>query len=849
MNINQATITFDHQPQIKVAGQLKSFTFEAPDANGNSVSKDVKLLDNTYAKLTKRQDGKYDVTIHAHEGENLSKCSLKVTGGSVSSLKSSLGAEISNQNSRQMNGEKLSFTSDFEKGYRASSQPLFDHKMVGKTKINESITADIAKPHAAQKWVKSEDETWTKLPSENVGERNEVSNPSQRSQIGGDVASLKEELDQLIQSRDNLEQVQPQGIESKEKHALEKQTYDNDIRSIKERIASRETQTGPSQRGHELLRKRAIDPLTTENLGGARLATLRKTFQKLNQLLGPELAGKLEEFPKMEKRLQTLKNNLANTNLTKMFSSEDKAEHDRQLEEEIQGLTQEIEVLRQPYELKNELDELEAQIDSSGHQTTWERVKDSHINQVGSVSKLNMVMALDSRNSAFVESARKVAEEMNVVICFPGDKPPTGPDAGYFKVGINGSTELSSDIDVNITAVGLPASVETKFVSLFNQESQKNYGDQMGNNFDINLYNSMNGKFPNVDEEIQKAGTGLTPVRSSNIEEPAAQKLDDRNEAVISYLHMARFMKPEQFAKYQEAHGQGLSASGVDGTTTTDLTKRLEEGATIAQDNANAVSEKVQGFKKTGNVGIKTDKELELIASNVLYEERSTSAHETTAAADTDLKKVNADHEMTKAHYFANEAAMTRGVLRATVGKEQIIPGINRKRAEKGMDPVNMLAVSAEEYASAGRENIGNVFKEINHHEKDSAPMQLVRASKYFGRANRNYQDLVKELNVTLDGQAKTAMDFLDKLSNAESYSGVNEKKGLLALRKDLLGGSHELDIRNGETAEQAKSRHATEIMEKSGLGEFVHAPGALHDKMIESYAVLDALLSTKIES
>ncbi|PIQ28580.1 hypothetical protein COW36_12590 [bacterium (Candidatus Blackallbacteria) CG17_big_fil_post_rev_8_21_14_2_50_48_46] len=698
--------------------------------------------------------------------------------------------------------ENATQTKGLMKAIRENTLPVFDHKLVGKTKMDSSVTTAIALAKAKNSL------TPVKMES--------------------DLPSLKKELYSKEMQQFSLETtVVPTTPKEKEDVAIVKHVINRDIQTLKARISSREIPMAPVQKGHELLRKRTVDPLATEK----SLAALPGLRQELTHL-----EGRLDERDKLITQVKQLQQNLSKAK--EVLGSEAGTE----IQDQINTLKKSIASI-DPEKIGTRIEEIEAHIHSAEHQTTWERVKTTHINQTTSATKLSMVMALDARLSEFKEASRQIGKEMGIQVVFPGDPLPQEKDASYLKVTICGSTELSSDIDVNTTPINLPIGTETKFIMKFNALSQATHGDQTGNKYDINVYNSMNNKFPNVDAELAQ-GDGITPERT-RVLPPDAQKLDDKNESIISYLHMHRFMSGSQFEQFKSVHAETLKTIVPDKAEA--LTGRLGAGQKISESSALAVKEKMQELRESGKYVGKNDKELELIASNILYEKASEVAHELTDKASTPLDTVAADHEMTKAHYFANEAAMTSGVLRATVAKEQIVPGINEKRAEKDLEPVEMIDVSSEEYASAGRENIGNVFKEINHHKEDPAPMQLVRAAKYFGRANRNYEDLISKTGITLSPAATEARAFLQKLSDAEGYSGENKKLGLLALRKDQIGGENPMKINGGESVDQAKLRHATAIMQRHGLGEYVENPSALHAKMIESYAILDAELSAHI--
>jgi hypothetical protein len=111
MEISKATITFDHQPQIRVGGQNKPF--ELLGKNGKAF-KAIDLGNGTFAKLKSRTDGKFDMTLFRSDGKDLSKCSVKVNGGSVSRLRSTEGERFrNNAGPGTLNGESIRFDNKF----------------------------------------------------------------------------------------------------------------------------------------------------------------------------------------------------------------------------------------------------------------------------------------------------------------------------------------------------------------------------------------------------------------------------------------------------------------------------------------------------------------------------------------------------------------------------------------------------------------------------------------------------------------------------------------------------------------------------------------------------------------
>ena len=75
--INRATVSFNERPDIKVDGKSKKFEMMTVDGK---TFMGIKLGEDSYAKLTNRPGGKYDVTMFRSGGKELPEFPVSVTG-------------------------------------------------------------------------------------------------------------------------------------------------------------------------------------------------------------------------------------------------------------------------------------------------------------------------------------------------------------------------------------------------------------------------------------------------------------------------------------------------------------------------------------------------------------------------------------------------------------------------------------------------------------------------------------------------------------------------------------------------------------------------------------------------
>ncbi|WP_018692048.1 hypothetical protein [Algicola sagamiensis] len=143
--ISQVTISFDSRPDIKVGQETKSFGLM--NVNGQDIV-GVDLGNNTFAKLSNRPDGKYDVTLFKGDGKPLDERSVSIQGGHVSRLQDSSGNKLANQAHRHLDTMK---TFQFNQGYLNRFESLetvaATPKLSGQALENKGIqdTADLFK--------------------------------------------------------------------------------------------------------------------------------------------------------------------------------------------------------------------------------------------------------------------------------------------------------------------------------------------------------------------------------------------------------------------------------------------------------------------------------------------------------------------------------------------------------------------------------------------------------------------------------------------------------------------------------------------------------------------------------
>lgn len=463
--------------------------------------------------------------------------------------------------------------------------------------------------------------------------------------------------------------------------------------------------------------------------------------------------------------------------------------------------------------------------------TLWETVKKAYIGGITSASKLAMVVALDARLQEINNKMKAVGQALKppIPVVLPGEDLPSKPP--YIKIQICGSAELSSDIDVNVTAVECPTGTDTKFVKDFNTLYRSSHSDESGNDLDVNLYTE--GVFPDFMKEIADKHPFLWTTE--------AKKTNDASQDIVALIKVRKFIDDDtewnDMVNNLVAQAPADEQAGIRAqyTAAFDFVKSADAEITT----------EIAKLKLNPAYADQNDKELAMVANNRLYEKYSVEADTFKSAYDAsgpddanrDQGLLAKSHfELGKAHYFANEAALSEGVLRRVVVNEQAIAGINKDRKQIGkditqreteitqqkalleqLDPDSGIAaetrkrigileneveflktqpteqlpivdISPAQMLQSFNENFGDIIKEIHHHG-GSLEEAAYRSSKYLGRMCRDIEGML-ELTGKKDDPAFTSMlALVDKFGKAEGYK-ADPDKGLLAIRKDKLDKS-----------------------------------------------------------
>ncbi|PKL75398.1 MAG: hypothetical protein CVV27_15585 [Candidatus Melainabacteria bacterium HGW-Melainabacteria-1] len=205
------------------------------------------------------------------------------------------------------------------------------------------------------------------------------------------------------------------------------------------------------------------------------------------------------------------------------------------------------------------------------------------------------------------------------------------------------------------------------------------------------------------------------------------------------------------------------------------------------------------------------------MASNELYLEHVKIADQGLKAADGDEGKIAlARGQMGLAHYFANEAGMSEGVLRDVVINGQEIPGLNKNRPPD--QQIAKMQLPAAQLLQSFNENLGDTLKEFNHHG-ESVGAASFHGSKYLGRLARGFQQLTQG---NTDPSLAPLRELAAKLIQAEGA-------GLLSLRKNegVAGLATRYGVVNDPSQPEAtKSAIAQRIMTEAGLGDITTVDG-----------------------
>lgn len=111
MKVAEATFAFEAMPTLRVDGEVRSFA--DLQVNGETF-KGVDMGNGTYARLTDRTEGRFDVTLfHESSDHDLSNMQVSVTGGGVSRLQDMEGHAHGTDQVRKLDHEAITLTEAF----------------------------------------------------------------------------------------------------------------------------------------------------------------------------------------------------------------------------------------------------------------------------------------------------------------------------------------------------------------------------------------------------------------------------------------------------------------------------------------------------------------------------------------------------------------------------------------------------------------------------------------------------------------------------------------------------------------------------------------------------------------
>ncbi len=426
--------------------------------------------------------------------------------------------------------------------------------------------------------------------------------------------------------------------------------------------------------------------------------------------------------------------------------------------------------------------------------TLWENVKSSFIGK----EDLSMMIALEMRHSKVSTLMQEVGEKMGLPVVLPGQTPP---DGAHLRVKICGSSELSSDIDVNITAVKTTAGKDTEFVTKFNTAYRQNAPRQeSGNSLDVNLYTK--GVFPDFELEGQQGRFQWTDRR--------ANKLNNKNQDIAALIKVRKFAGPQ----WNQFKNKLIRETPVESRA--QIISQLKTTDSFVKGSESLIEETIQNLKtsdpKRAKYKAMNPKELALVANNRLYEKYSQQADKWQAKFDksgdqSDL--ANGRFALSKAHYFANEAALSEGVLRRVVVNEQAIPGMNKgarslqpvleskeaelievqqkaKTIEQSL-PQLVLSLESIEVGSTEHQSTLEAIETLQQLEKLPAQIALIKTelakplvdlieintSDALQSFNENFGDILKEIeHISHDTQVQPEDKLDQSLIKSSKYLG-----------------------------------------------------------------------------
>lgn len=451
--------------------------------------------------------------------------------------------------------------------------------------------------------------------------------------------------------------------------------------------------------------------------------------------------------------------------------------------------------------------------------STWEQVKGRLIHTPASKSEFFMTAAIDFRRQVIDTMIREEAAEQGAEV----DQSADGSGSRTI-TKIVGSASQTSDRDVNLTVKDGEIGLDNQMVTAINSRFREVFGEDSGTYFDTNLYTE--GLMPDT-----------SPLyRGEKIDvwtNPVASRLNDSLQDQVSLAKQRGFFSSsEEWAEHTTAILDGMRRQGASPEVIAATRTQYESADTFIVDADRQINSRTAKLREENPRASETA--LRTMASNELYVEYMGRANLLMKAAVggdgqiDEVKLAEARHQMGLAHYFANEAGMSEGVLRDVVVNGQELT--NFIKANPGTT-VKLMDLSASQLTQSFNENLGETLKEFNHHHKNLGD-GAYNCSKYLGRLGKSLDGLLQKAGQSDNPAAVPLRELANKFIMAERGFEIDvrqadgsikkEKAGLLDLRKNER--IPELAARFGvafdaNNLDAVKEQIAERIMTAAGLG------------------------------
>ncbi len=283
-----------------------------------------------------------------------------------------------------------------------------------------------------------------------------------------------------------------------------------------------------------------------------------------------------------------------------------------------------------------------------------------------------------------------------------------------------GSVKVTSDYDISLKGDKIaPAIAE------FNQKFRATFGMEAGTAFDTNVYDA-------GDSLTSRTGAG-TQISADNQE---AVLQNEELQDIAGLVKVRKYMTEEEFKQYGESLLAAIPRGGMQGEMVRlQLKQRLAEANRIQNEVDAAIDDKYKELRADGTNAKRSDADLRLMASNVLYAEaledvdaakaRQLAAIQAAQADPTNPElKAQVDTEtlayrraQANALNYASEAYNSEGAVVDVVGKQAKLN----------------LPLTNQDRLSSMNEQFGDARKDLDHHG-DHLGTAGVKVSKYVMR-------------------------------------------------------------------------------------------------------------------